>query len=184
MLREQYPKSPILFLADDDAYLEAQLNKRLRSEYGVHELYKVLDGERTLESKFGPLSVRADLHDDADGGTPLLTVGITAASGCARWSSSRTPAAPRRGRRPGDRQRLGGASGRSSRARAQGRPEAPRLTDLERPARDRGMLAAVVEQVGAEIKAIEDAHELAQALAAVRRRPGERRLRRGRRQGR
>jgi putative DNA primase/helicase len=180
MLREQYPKSPILFLADDDAYLEAQLNKRLRSEYGVHELYKVLDNERTLESKFGPLTCAPTCTRMPT--ARVLTVGITVRE------QLRTLILKNTGRTKA--REAAKAIGNAWVAHPVFRerelkvdPEAPRLTDWNDLHVADG-IAAVVDQVGAAIKAIEDAHELAQALAGGRAgRPAESRWR-GRRQGR
>jgi putative DNA primase/helicase len=128
MLRAQYPKSPILFLADDDAYLEAQLNKRLRQEYGVQELYKVLDAERTLESKFGPLTVQADC-------TRMPTARRCSRSASRAASELRTFTIVNTGRTKareaaGDRQRLGGAWPKFAERELKVDPEAPRLTDF------------------------------------------------------
>jgi putative DNA primase/helicase len=46
--RALYPKSPFLFCADDDAYLEAQLNNRLRGDFDAapFDLYQVKQGGR------------------------------------------------------------------------------------------------------------------------------------------
>jgi putative DNA primase/helicase len=41
LYRKLYPKSPFLFAADDDAYLYAQLNNRLRGDFDLHELFLV-----------------------------------------------------------------------------------------------------------------------------------------------
>lgn len=162
MLRAKFPKSPLLFLADDDAYLEAQLNKKLRSEYGVQKLYKVLDGEQTLQSKFGPLSVQAHFHEDVSG-TPLLTVGLKHGdvvrtmvlqnTGRAKaWEAAREV-----GNAwvvwPQFTDRVLGLN-----------PDAPRLTDWNDLHCAEG-LDKVVAQVGEAIKQIEDAHELARAIA-------------------
>lgn len=77
ILRALFPNSPILFLADDDAYIEAQLNGVLRGEYGVADLYRADGEERILEGKAGPVTVRASVYDDGHG-VPILTAGITA----------------------------------------------------------------------------------------------------------
>jgi putative DNA primase/helicase len=161
ILRALYPKSPFLFLADDDAYLEAQLNKRLRAEYGVHELYKVLDGERTLESKFGPIVVRADLHQDAHG-TPLLTVGIR------RDSELRTFTIINAGRTKAWEAAAAVGNAWVTWPKFTARaleldPEAARLTDFNDLHVAEGV-DKVGQQLSAEIKAIEDAHELAKSL--------------------
>lgn len=74
-LRKLYPKSPILFLADDDAYLEAYLNTRLRSNYHVDTLFRADFGEQTYETKFGPVVVHADFELDARG-TQFLRCGV------------------------------------------------------------------------------------------------------------
>jgi putative DNA primase/helicase len=134
ILRALFPKSPLLFLADDDAYLEAQLNKRLQKDYGVTQLYKVLDGERTMQAKHGPLSVRADLHVDPRG-TPLLTVGIRRGDEAARTftiiNAGRTKAWEAAG---GGWQRMGDLA---EVRRPQARPRARHVPahGLQRPAR-------------------------------------------------
>lgn len=70
ILRKLYPASPMLFCADDDAYLEAQLNKRLRGDHDVTELYTVGLGGKPLAGKL-PVCVRAEFRDD-DLGVPVL----------------------------------------------------------------------------------------------------------------
>lgn len=163
LLRALYPHSPILFLADDDAYLEAQLNARLAGDYHVHELYKTLDAERVLKGRDGPLTVRADLHEDARG-TPVLTVGIR------QGEALRTLLLTNAGRAKA--WEAAGAIGNAwvawprfaERVLAVD-PAAARLTDFN------DLLVAegadrLAEQLAAEIKAIEDARELAQSLRA------------------
>ncbi len=76
ILRKLFPNSPILFCADDDAYLEAQLNKRLRDFHGIATLYRVSDGEITLAGPKGAVTVRSAFQDD-DRGTQGLTGAIT-----------------------------------------------------------------------------------------------------------
>jgi putative DNA primase/helicase len=163
IVRALYPGSPFLFLADDDAYLEAQLNKRLAGEYGVREPYKVLDGERTLESRFGPIVVRADLHEDARG-TPLLTVGIR------RGEELRTFTIVNAGRTKAWEAAAAVGNAWVAWPRFAERalsiePEAAKLTDFNdlHVAEGIGRLA---EQLAAEIKTVEDAHVLARQLAA------------------
>lgn len=75
ILRKQFPKSPILFIADDDAYLEAYLNKRLRSNYDVTALFRADFGEQTYETKYGKVVVHADLEMDGCG-TQFLRCGV------------------------------------------------------------------------------------------------------------
>jgi putative DNA primase/helicase len=65
----------MLFCADDDAYLEAQLNKRLRDDYGVQATYRVAMGETQLLGRDEKLiGIRAELQRD-----PAGVEGITAA---------------------------------------------------------------------------------------------------------
>lgn len=162
ILRALYPKSPILFLADDDAYLEAQLNKRLQADYGVRELYKVLDAERTMSGDAGPVSVRADLHEDSRG-TPLLIVGVRAGDKLRTFTcvnAGRTKAWD-----------AAGAVGNAwvawpvfaDRALAPD-PQAARRTDWNDLHCAEGV-EPVVAQLGDALKSIEDAHQIARALA-------------------
>jgi putative DNA primase/helicase len=75
ILRALYPRSPMLFAADDDAYLEAQLNKRLRDDYGVQATYRVAMGETQLLGRGEKLiGIRAEAQRD-----PAGVEGITAA---------------------------------------------------------------------------------------------------------
>jgi putative DNA primase/helicase len=163
ILRALYPASPILFLADDDAYLTAQLNKRLLSDYGAAEIHTQYDIERRIQGKNGELVVRADIHVDGNG-TPVLTAGVTSgeklrtivlknAGRMESWEASRE---------------VGNAwvcwpefEGRV----LSHEPEAPRLTDFNDLQAAEG-LPCLVEQLAAAIKQIEDAHELARGLAA------------------
>lgn len=162
ILRELYPRSPILILADDDAYLEAQLNKRLRSDYGVRDLYKVLDAERTLAGDAGPVVVRADLQEDSRG-TPLLTVGARVGDKLRTFTCTNA-----------GRTKAWEAAGQVGNAWAvwpafadrvlSPDPEAARLTDWNDLHCAEG-LEPVVAQLGDALKAIEDAHALSRALA-------------------
>jgi putative DNA primase/helicase len=163
ILRALYPKSPMLILADDDAYLEAYLNARLRGDYGVEELYKVSDCERTFKGRRGPVKVRADVYADADG-ADVLTAGITEGERL-RALILRNP----------------GRTKAREAARAIGNawvavpsfverklapdPDAPRLTDWNDVHVVDGM-DRLLELLSAEIKLVEDAHELAQMLAS------------------
>ncbi len=73
--RKLYPTSPFLFCADDDAYLEAQLNARLRGDFDAAptDLYRVDQGERyvgRLEPDGGSspaLLVRSQFVEDERG---------------------------------------------------------------------------------------------------------------------
>jgi putative DNA primase/helicase len=65
--RALYPKSPFLFCADDDAYLEAQLNNRLRGDFDAEELYRVADGLRQVRTPAGAIEVKAERLEDAGG---------------------------------------------------------------------------------------------------------------------
>jgi hypothetical protein len=129
------PKSPILFLADDDAYLEAQLNKRLRNEYGVRELYKVLDAEALLESKLRPITVRADCRRTRDG-APLFTAGIRRGEDLRTFTIHQRRAHQGMGGGRGDRQRVGRMAEVRD-ARAQGSIRAAAAHRLQRSARRR-----------------------------------------------
>lgn len=85
ILRALYPTSPFLFCADDDAYLEAQLNKRLRGDYGVEQptpdaLYTVGDAPRTYAIKSGPLTVQAGWNETVNG-VRLINGAVTVGEG-------------------------------------------------------------------------------------------------------
>jgi putative DNA primase/helicase len=68
LYRALFPKSPFLFLADDDAYLEAQLNNRLRGDFDALELYRVADGARAVKCAGDQvIDVRADPQEDERG---------------------------------------------------------------------------------------------------------------------
>jgi putative DNA primase/helicase len=163
ILRALYPNSPFLFLADDDAYLEAMLNKRLRAEYGVDGLYKVLDGSRLLHSRFGPIIVQADFQQDGKG-TQLMTVGIR------REEQVRTFVINNAGRTKAwdAAAAVGNAwvtwprfAAREMKIDA----DAPRITDFN----DLHVVEGadkLAEQLGEAVKSIEDAHALARQLAA------------------
>lgn len=172
ILRALFPKSPFLFLADDDAYLEAYLNARLQGDYGVKELYKILDGERTMRGRDGPVIVKADLHTDPDGAT-VMTAGIRC--------TVRMPGGedvervrPLVIRNPGRTKAREAASAvgnawvvhpQFADRELKVDPAAPRLTDFNDLHVAEGG-AKVVEQLGSAVKQIEDGHEIARALAA------------------
>lgn len=161
VVRGLYPKSPILFLADDDAYLEAQFNKRLRDDYGVAELYQAEQGERS----FGAVKVRADLFE-AEGGVPALTGGV--------WVDEklRTVILVNTGR---TKAQVAATAVRNAwvcwpkfAKRVLGPdPEAPRFTDFNDLHQAEG-LEAVCTQLGAELEQVHSAVELARALAEGR----------------
>jgi len=68
ILRKLYPKSTVLFCADDDAYLEAQLNKQLRSEYGLAALYHAKAGPEQFKNAKGELvGVVGEFNEDDRG---------------------------------------------------------------------------------------------------------------------
>lgn len=68
ILRRLYPKAPLLFCADDDAYLEAQLSARLRGEHGIAGAVHMVDfGPKSYEAKGGTLAVDMQWHADDDG---------------------------------------------------------------------------------------------------------------------
>jgi putative DNA primase/helicase len=75
LLRALYPRSPLLLCADDDAYLEAQLNKRLAEDYGVQTLYRVAMGPTQLMGRDDAvIGITAELQRD-----PAGVEGLTAA---------------------------------------------------------------------------------------------------------
>jgi putative DNA primase/helicase len=68
ILRKLYPRSPFLFCADDDAYLEGYLNRRLRSDHGIADaLHMVSFGAKSYAAGEGTLVVDAQWHADDDG---------------------------------------------------------------------------------------------------------------------
>lgn len=75
ILRAVYPKSPVLFIADDDAYLEAYMNTRLRANYGVSDLFRAEFGQQTYQTKVGEVVVNADFEKD-ERGVPFLRCGV------------------------------------------------------------------------------------------------------------
>ena len=76
ILRALYPKSPIVFCADDDAYVEAQMNKMLRKQFDVEQIVPVPEGDLELETKRGKIVLRAQFECDADA-VQLITGAIT-----------------------------------------------------------------------------------------------------------
>lgn len=75
LYRALYPKSPFLFLADDDAYLFAQLNARLRGDFDVASDVVVADpGERRVAAPAGVLTVRVQVLEDDRGVAGLAGV--------------------------------------------------------------------------------------------------------------
>lgn len=161
ILRKLYPNSPVLFLADDDAYLEAQLNAELAGSYGARDLYKCLDGERVLRTREGSITVHGHVHEDARG-TPLLTAGVTKDGHLRtilRANVGRTKAWEAAGR-------IGNAwvawPEFADRALAPD-PAAARLTDWSDLLLVEGP-DPVIAQLGAALKSIEEARELAKAL--------------------
>ena len=171
ILRALYPRSPILILADDDAYLEAQLNKRLRDDYGVHELYKLLDAERTIAAREGCVTVRADVHEDTKR-TPLLTVGIRVHAAGQDPSEGRLRILTLKN---AGRTKAWEAAGEVGNAWAFWphfrersvclSPEGPRETDWNDLHCTEG-LSAVVAQLGDAVATIEQAHNLSQQISA------------------
>lgn len=164
MLRQQFPKSPIVFLADDDAYLVAQLVKRLRTDYGVAgEIPKYLDVDRELDSKYGKITVRADIHAE-QGGTEVLTAGITVGE------RLRTIVLQNTGRTKARAAAVAVGNAHVvfpvfSERILSNDPEAPRLTDFNDLHIAEG-IGKVVLQVGDEIQRVRDSVELAKAIAA------------------
>ena len=164
VLRSLYPASPILFLADDDAYLVAQLNKRLRDDYGVKEFFSVDDGERELQGREGALTVRADLHRDAKD-TPVLTAGIGAAGGALRTLVLKNAGRTKAWEAAGELGNAWVVWPVFAERKLEPDPELGKLTDFNDLHVTEG-LDALVAQLGAEIALIETAHELARGLAA------------------
>jgi putative DNA primase/helicase len=172
ILRTLYPRSPILMLADDDAYLEAYLNKRLREDYGVAELYKVLDGEKTFDGRHGQVTVQAHIHEDGNG-TPVLTAGIRTLTldpsvPIGATEKLRTIVLPCPGRTKA--WEAAAAVGNAwvtwpkfASRKLELEPEASRLTDFNDLHVAEG-IERVVEQVGEAIQAIDKAYEFARAL--------------------
>lgn len=76
ILRALYPKSPIVFCADDDAYVEAQMNKMLRNQFDVEQLVTVPEGDLALDTKRGQIVLRAMFEFDADA-VQLITGAVT-----------------------------------------------------------------------------------------------------------
>lgn len=95
ILRTLYPTSPLVFCADDDAYLEARMNKLLRDDYGVADLLTVPATKMVLAGTKGELELLAAWDKDPDG-VPTLT-GAVAQSGrlytFAMTNAGRTKAA-------------------------------------------------------------------------------------------
>lgn len=67
ILRKIFPKSPILFAADDDAYLVSSLNKLLRENFGVQEIVTLPVTDRGVTTKHGPGLISAEWVADGDG---------------------------------------------------------------------------------------------------------------------
>lgn len=168
ILRKLYPRSPILFLADDDAYLEAQLNHRLRNDWGVEELFSVADVEQPRKSaKFGEIVVRADLHEDAHG-TPVLTAAIRQGEGEA--AVLRTLIFTNAGRTKAweASRELGNAWviwPKFADRKLALEPEAARLTDFNDLHCAEGLEVAA-QQLGGAVREVVDAIELSKAIAA------------------
>lgn len=72
--RALFPQSPFLFCADDDAYLEAQLNSRIRGDFDAIELYRVAEGERQVKTAGGEILVTAEKLEDERGVAGLAGV--------------------------------------------------------------------------------------------------------------
>jgi putative DNA primase/helicase len=67
ILRKLFPASPILFCADDDAYLVSSLNKLLRENFGAADLVQPPLTECAINTKHGPGLVSADWTAVGDG---------------------------------------------------------------------------------------------------------------------
>lgn len=151
ILRKCYPKSPLVFLADDDAYLVASLNKLLRENFGAAEVVQPPVNERALNTKHGPALVSAEWTVDADG-VPAIAgalrytertytlsrqnAGRTYAHRAAAAVSSASVVYPIFGARP-----------------LPAEPEVDKLTDFNDLHRTEG-LAVVRQQLNAEIERV------------------------------
>lgn len=67
ILRRLFPASALVFCADDDAYLEGYVSKRMRDEWGAAENFEPGFSEKTYPARGGELTVLAERHADADG---------------------------------------------------------------------------------------------------------------------
>jgi putative DNA primase/helicase len=67
ILRKLHPKSPMLFCADDDAYLEAYISKRMRDEWGAKENFETWSPAKAYPARDGELSVQTERYTDAHG---------------------------------------------------------------------------------------------------------------------
>ncbi len=67
ILRALYPASPILFCADDDAYLAASMNRILRDNHGIMDAVKPPATALRVRAISGDVQVSADWVDDAYG---------------------------------------------------------------------------------------------------------------------
>lgn len=78
ILRALYPSSPMLFCADDDAYIGASMNRLLRENFGVTEILRPPLTNQTTRGRAGEILVSADLivdGNDVPGLTGAVTVG-------------------------------------------------------------------------------------------------------------
>lgn len=76
ILRGLYPESAMLFCADDDAYQEAQFNKRLAADYGIafptsEAFYRVQAEPRSYPATAGQVDVLAAWLTSSDGSRVL-----------------------------------------------------------------------------------------------------------------
>jgi putative DNA primase/helicase len=189
ILRALYPRSPILFCADDDAYLEAQLNKRLRDDYGVQATYRVAMGPTQLVGRDDALvGIVAEMAAD-----PAGVTGLTAA--ITLGDQTRPLACVNTGRLKARAAAEAVGNARVWRPVFTARelhadPDAPKLTDYndlhaaEGLARVREQLAGAIAAMLGERAEHREAPQGEDAAAAAPAAPGDAREKRGGRGGR
>lgn len=153
ILRKLYPRSPFLFCADDDAYLEAYLNKRLRSDHGIADALHLADfGAKSYAAPGGTLFVDAQWHADDDGVQVLVGMTRLEKAGAEAGSGDLRPfALVNPGRTKANAAARGATLSRVcwpvfKERTVSADPEAPRLTDFNDLAAAEG-LAAVERQI-------------------------------------
>jgi hypothetical protein len=178
ILRALYPEVAVPVPRRRRRVPRGELNKRLRQEYGVEELYKVLDGERTMQSKLRADRRCARMHEDTQ----------RHAAPHRRHSPRGASAAHVRDHERRAHEGMGSGRGvgnawvvwpKFAGRELEDRAGHARLTDFN----DLHVVEGadkVAEQLGEAVKAIEDAHALAKQLQAGASAGRRRRLRRRR----
>jgi putative DNA primase/helicase len=162
ILRALCPQSPILFLADDDAYLFSQLNKKLRDAYGVTEIHDVYFTERELPSANGPTVSRVELVTGSDGRADALIGSVE--QGGKVFPYSITNAGREKAAAAAAEVGLSWiAYPKFADRKLPPDPECAKLTDYNDLHAAHG-LDAVLEQLAGEIKAVKEAIEFARQL--------------------